>query len=124
MAVKLMARFKLVSARKDEPAVAWAIKAPPQPVIIRLDIGPADAAHEEDWFSLRSTDGTYQQHRKVKDDHTPGDKFVDLLFEGLDPTLSYSLEIDDRRSKQKHFLFENVPYAELAGLRPKDSPEP
>jgi hypothetical protein len=121
--VRIAAPFLLRSVRKDESTVPVVVKSTPVELIVRLEIDPADAAHQGDWFSLRSTDGNYQQHRSVKDDHTPGDQCVDLLFTGVDPALRYSLEVDPRPSGQAHLVFENRPYSELAAKAP-DAPVP
>ena len=125
MPVKVCAPFRLVETKKDESDVPWAIKSTPLNLLIRVNVDPDDAKESEDWFNLRSTDGKWEQHKRIKDDMTPGDKFVDLLFTGLDPELSYSLEIDPRPHGEKHFLFENRPFAELAKVSEKsDEPQP
>jgi hypothetical protein len=121
--VRIAAPFRLREVKKDQSTVKVLVKSKPQDLILRLQIDPADAAHAQDWFSLRSSDGSYEQHRKIKDDLTPGDKCVDLLFTGLDTELKYSLEVDSRPNGGKHFLFQDVSYGELAHLS-GDQPEP
>lgn len=119
MPVEVMAPFKVVEIKKDVTRVPWKVKSKPQDLLLRLNIDPADARTSDEWFSLVSADGKFQQHKRVKDDHTPGDKCVDLLFTDVDPAGSYSLEIDERPNGKKYFLFENQPFAELTGLAGK-----
>ena len=124
MTVRLAPPFVLKEVKKDETKkIKVVVKPTPAEIILRLEIDPAEAEHANDWFSLRSTDGSYEQHHKIKDDMTPGDKFVDLLFTGVDAALSYSMEVDSRPNGKKHFLFENVEYSKLTVINPPPEPE-
>jgi len=84
---------------------------------VRLDVDPADARTCNDRFTLRGSGPSglrYEQVRTVRDDLVPGDHAVDLLFDGLVPDLSYSLEIDPGRQGKPYFAFEDVSWSRLA----------
>ncbi len=81
---------------------------------VRLDIDPSLASSQDDAFRLFSSDGAWEQRRTIVDDLVPGDAWVDLAFEGLDPARSYSLEVDPGADGPPYLVFEDVPRAELA----------
>jgi len=84
--------------------------------IIRLDLDPADEAHENDQFILKSTDGSYQVSKSIDDDMVPGDRFIDLHYSGLKRSKRYSLEIVPGNGDPRYTVFENVPYDDRTGL--------
>jgi hypothetical protein len=98
------------------------VRPDPRDVILRLDLDPAERAHASDTFRLFSADGAYDQRRTVRNDVTPGDGFLDLLFKGLTPRTTYSLEIDPGGGAEPQLAFENVPFEELAKLSDKPRP--
>ncbi len=79
---------------------------------VRLQIDPNSEESKDDKFTLYSTDSnkTYQQVKTVKDDKVTGDNFVDLIFTGLDESLSYTLEIDTDAEGKPYYIFENRPF--------------
>lgn len=81
---------------------------------LRLAIDPNEASSIDDTFTLSSTDGSYYTILTIKDDQVPGDAFVDLTYDGLDPSLNYTLVIDLGADNVSYALFEDVPYVELA----------
>ena len=74
---------------------------------MRLEPG---VVHAKEWFSIRSTDGSVEQHGQFEG------ASGEIRFGGLDPALRYTLEAGG------HKLVEDVPHAELAGL--KGAPQP
>jgi hypothetical protein len=89
---------------------------------IRLLVDPSDPRNTDDLFTLTSEPpGAYHKVQTVGDDITPGDTTVDLIFDGLDPDLKYSLEIDTGLDGTKYFLFKNLSYGELHQLK-KENP--
>jgi hypothetical protein len=80
---------------------------------IRLPIDPADASSKDDKFTLSSSDGKYKKEMTVKDDRLDGDQYVDLVFENLKTSASYTLEINPGAQGSPYKLFENVPFQEL-----------
>ncbi|TWT42099.1 hypothetical protein RAS1_32270 [Phycisphaerae bacterium RAS1] len=85
---------------------------------IRLACDPAAAESMDDRFVLTSTDGTYREEKTVSDDERPGDDYVDLHFSGLKSDASYTLQVFESEGAAPVTIFENVPYARLAGLSP------
>lgn len=87
---------------------------------VRLAIDPGDARSRDDRFTLRgfAADGSgrYEQIRTVRDDLVPGDASVDLVFDGLLPGLSYSLEVDPGADGDPYRVFEGLGWAKLATM--------
>lgn len=83
---------------------------------ISLHIDPEDETAQNDKFTLRSTDEarTYEQTLTVKDDCDSSNDTLDLIFEGVDSSLSYTLEADHGEGAEPELLFENVSYEELS----------
>lgn len=77
---------------------------------ISFEIDPNDVSCADDTFTLQSTDGSYEQVKTVKDDLIAGNNKMDLLFDGVDSSLSYSLKIDPGSGGSPYFIFENKPY--------------
>lgn len=90
---------------------------------VRLDIDPNDAKSRDDKFTLKSTDGSFTQTKTVKDDQTPGDAFVDLLFTGVPTTKDFALEVDLGKEGKPELVFDQVPYGELAGMCWQHAPD-
>jgi hypothetical protein len=90
---------------------------------LRLAVPPEDAARLEERFVLKSADGAFLAEKSASTDHLPDDASADLLFDNLDKGKSYTLEVH-RDNEQPLVLFENVPYAELAGLTSDESGQP
>jgi len=95
---------------------------------IRIPIDPAEAASQDDTFTLKSSDGSYQVRQTVKDDKVPGDAYVDLIFENLKVSLKYTLEVNPGAQGSPYKVFEDVPFQELVDyysiLEPGDELEP
>ena len=86
---------------------------------LRIDINPDTAANDK--FLLTSTDGSFSASRTAADDKIPNNESIDLQFENVDPSLSYTLEVTTEDGSFK--LFENVPYADLASLKGEPAAE-
>lgn len=83
---------------------------------VRLAVNPNDASAQDDLFVLTSTDGSYRCEKTVKDDKTPGDRYVDLVYTDLDDTLSYTLyHYPDARSEPRT-VFQGKPFWDIAGI--------
>jgi hypothetical protein len=84
-------------------------------LFIRLNIAPEAEESRDDIFRLYSTDDakTYDKTLTVKDDKKPGDKYLDLEFEEIDDTLSYTLEVDSGAESEKYLVIENTPFKKL-----------
>ena len=95
---------------------------------VRIPIDPSEAASHDDTFTLKSTDGSYQNQQTIKDDKVPGDAYIDLIFENLKVSLNYTLEVNPGAQGSPYKVFENVPYQELIDyyslLEPGDELEP
>ena len=85
---------------------------------IRLDVDPMDVETFDDRFVLLGVDDAYRVEKTIKDDRVPGDHYVDLRYSGLRAGGRYSLQVFESEESQPRFVFENVPYEELAGLSP------
>jgi hypothetical protein len=85
---------------------------------VRLDIDPQEAAKNEDKFILSSSDQSYSVTKTVKDDKQEGDQYIDLRYAKLNPDQSYTLKVTMADGSEVT-VFEDIPYAELAGLSPK-----
>lgn len=91
-----------------------------QDLQLRLDVDPARPEHASDRFRLFASEGSWEQVLGLADDQLAGDQYVDLIFTGVDPGLSYSLEVDPGPQGSPYLVFSQVPFAELAttpGLR-------
>lgn len=91
-------------------------------VFIRLHIGRDHQASMNDRLRLVSSDGAYDETRVVADDGEPSDTFTDVVFTRVKTDRSYSLEVTPAQGSA-HFLFENVPFEDLAQLPPSPGPE-
>ncbi|TWT43971.1 hypothetical protein RAS1_03750 [Phycisphaerae bacterium RAS1] len=89
---------------------------------VRLACDPAAAESMDDKFVLASADGSYREEKTVKDDQRPGDHYVDLRYTGLKADASYTLQVIQSNGAAPVTVFENVPYARLAGLS-RSAPE-
>lgn len=85
-------------------------------VLIRLNINPEKHTSVSDTFILTSTDGNYRATKTLSDDRIPGDDYLDLQYDNLDTRKHFTLACDD--GETIYTLFENHPYASLAGLAP------
>lgn len=89
----------------------------PSPTVhIRLYIDPSDATTDDDKYKLFATNGNYSKTLTVKDDKIDGDKFIDLVFEGLKSDGKYTLEIDPGAEGKPYKVFEDVPFKDLVEL--------
>lgn len=88
---------------------------------IRLDLDPSEAGRFDDRFTVESTDGSYTSTKTVADDKIPGDRHLDLEYKDLDPDKSYSLKVEEGGGTPPYFVFQGVPYEELADLSPSVS---
>lgn len=91
---------------------------------LRLRIDPGDAETMDDRFVLRSADDppSYLVTRTIRDDTRPGDRCLDLHYEGLDTGLSYTLEIyRSAHDEQPERLFECIPFAQLGARARKEA---
>lgn len=79
----------------------------------RIYLGADQASHQDDRFTLKSTDGAYVKTRTLKDDLIPGDEFVDLDYPGLMPDTTYALEVVYGEDGSTVSLFEDVPCSGL-----------
>jgi peptidoglycan hydrolase-like protein with peptidoglycan-binding domain len=86
---------------------------------VRIDINPDSAGNDK--FLLTSSDGSFSASKTVADDKIPNNESIDLQFENLDTSLSYTLEVTTEDGSFK--LFEKVPYADLASLAGEPSAE-
>ena len=84
---------------------------------VRIPIDPADSKSADDTFELTSTDGSYKNTLTVKDDSKPGDTFVDLIYDGIDRGLSYTLEINPGAGAESYFIFQNTPYSDILQMK-------
>ncbi len=83
---------------------------------MRFNVDPNESGSEDDQFILTSTDSRQKikQIKTIKDDLTQGDDTVEILFDNLDRSLSYSLQVDPGAEGEPYFIFKNRPYAELS----------
>jgi len=89
----------------------------PTPIIhIRLFIDPTEASTDDDKYKLFASNGSYSKTLTVKDDKIEGDKFIDLVFDGLKSKWNYTLEIDPGAEGKPYKVFEDVPFKELVEL--------
>ncbi len=82
---------------------------------VRLPIDPSQARSHDDRFILRTqaNGADLQQKKSTHDDLIPGDDFVDLIFDGLEPDQHYTLEIDPGTEGVPYTLFEDAPFSDL-----------
>ncbi|WP_395343628.1 PAAR domain-containing protein [Ningiella sp. W23] len=85
-------------------------------VIIRLNINPEIGSDIKDTFTLSSADGSYKESRTVKDDMMPGDEYLDLLYENLNPSLLYSLDHQYAVDGTTTQYFTNISYTAMSLL--------
>ncbi len=79
----------------------------PDTVRLRLSVSADNPAPEDDKFRLFASDGSYDKTLEVKDDLVENDGFLDLLFEDVDKTRTYSLEVAPGGGAAKYLVFEN-----------------
>jgi hypothetical protein len=82
---------------------------------LRLPIDPSLAEHWDDRFILTiDRKGTKTESvMTVKDDHVPGDAYVDLIFKRLMPDARYTLTVHPGGDEPPHAIFEDRAYDEL-----------
>lgn len=87
-------------------------------LFVRLPIDPANIESWDDRFILTMTRaGTKRDFvLTVKDDHTPGDAYVDLIFKHLMPDARYTLTIDPGADGPLYEVFTDRPHDELFTL--------
>ncbi|HJZ87526.1 MAG TPA: PAAR domain-containing protein [Polyangia bacterium] len=91
---------------------------------IRLDLDPQAASVCSDRYILTASDGSYRRQKIVLSNHIPNQETVDLHYLGLHRSKSYSLEVIEEGGAST-FVFQNVPYPQLAGLKgPARTPPP
>lgn len=82
-----------------------------------VDIDPKEKEHLDDRFTLYGGKSagarTYEQTLTVKDDATPGDDCLDLVFTKLIPDLSYWLEVDPGQQGAPYHVFENLAWEQI-----------
>jgi hypothetical protein len=111
--------FTAEHARGDKAAESAKLSLPLTgkcTVIIRLDIAPDTADIQEDSFTLFSSDKekTYSQKKTIKADKKAGDNCLDLEFTDVPSTLSFSLEIEAGKTKDKILAFEDLSLSKAA----------
>jgi len=79
---------------------------------ISLDIDPDDPKTQDDTFTLYSCDSrkSYSAVKTVKDDLKSGNDTLELMFENLDKSLRYTLEIDTGQDNAVETIFKNKAY--------------
>jgi hypothetical protein len=82
---------------------------------VRLPIDPSKASSLDDRFILTiDNNGAKSQIvQTVRDDHIPGDAYVDLVFTRLWPDARYTLTVDPGAEGKPYNVFEDRPQAEL-----------
>ena len=80
---------------------------------VRIDMSPEQA--DKDKFVLTSSDGSFRVTKTAADDKIPNDKSIDLLFDDLDISLSYTLKVTAADGTSTT-LIEDVAYSELGAL--------
>jgi len=105
--------FRLNTHIRNEIVVSK-LKAPYE-VIIDIQVDPEDLESTDDRFMLFSTDKprTYERTLTIKNDLIPDDDFATLRYTGLDPNLSYTLEVDSGIGGSQYELLTDVAYADL-----------
>ncbi len=97
-----------VSLQKGDRLHLNVTKAPPETIRLRLAADENNPASVDDKFRLFSADRTsYDKTLSVKDDMVPNNGYLDLLYEGVNSSLYYSMEVIPGGSGQKYFIFEN-----------------
>lgn len=108
---------KLADAKKPRALITMTDKRPGAVDVVtlrvHLPIDPADPRATDDSFTLSSSDGSYQKTLGTKHDAIPGDKSLDLVFDGIDRSLVYSLEVDPGKDGTPYFVFESMPYSKI-----------
>jgi hypothetical protein len=83
-------------------------KEPPETIRLRLAADKDNPASMDDKFRLFSTGGEgYDKTLSVRDDMVPNDGYLDLLYEGVNSSLYYSMEVIPGNNGEKYFIFEN-----------------
>jgi len=98
------------------PAGRLRFRLGPPKLDLHLYVG-AEAEASEDAFVLYSTDAarTYERRQAEREGAVPGDGFLDLRWDDLDPTVRYSLAVEGPDGARSH-LFRDLPFAELQAL--------
>ena len=79
---------------------------------VRLVILPETARKMNYKFRLFNTGGkvVYDQTKTVKDDMNQGDHYIDLVYDGVINSQSYSLEVDPGKDGEPYLVLENYFY--------------
>lgn len=83
---------------------------------MKFAIDPNEKESRDDTFVLASTDSEQKINivKTIKDDLTKGDDNVEILFDKLDRSLNYSLQVNPGNESDPYFVFEDRPYADLS----------
>jgi hypothetical protein len=73
-------------------------------LVLRLPVNPADQSSRDDKFTLRALNSGAEIVKTVRDDTNPNNDNLDLLFEELDPTDFYTIEIDPGAEGEPYIL--------------------
>lgn len=94
------------------------LKMPRNNFYLRLDIDPNDIANSSETITLFSTDAAKKINivKTIKDDILKSDTYLDLLFEELDPSLKYTLDINIGKDGETHQLFTDQMLFEKGGV--------
>lgn len=83
-------------------------------LVLRLAIDPDLPGHEGDRFILESSrPSAPAQIKTLRDDETPQNGALDLVFTNLRPGYAYSLYCEPGGGGERYAVFENVPFDEL-----------
>ncbi|MHC4389762.1 MAG: hypothetical protein ACYS22_00420 [Planctomycetota bacterium] len=96
-------------------------------LLVRFERELLENDSDDTRFELTSERGDFEPQKKtLQDDRIEGDEFVDLLFERLDISYTYTLRAVSADGEGQ-VLFENVPYLDLVGhfeADPEQAEEP
>jgi len=90
----------------DEPTPEEIVEPEPElaPATVRLAISPTNPLYQDTQFIMTSTDGSISMTKTVADDKIPGDNYLDLQFDDLDTSKTYTLEqVDNTGAKITYF---------------------
>ncbi|NLD94915.1 MAG: hypothetical protein GX639_19850 [Fibrobacter sp.] len=112
--LQYMARCAQNRANIDIESVQQNIKNEKSFLKIKLDINPNAPEARDDLYTLYSTDNlhSYKKTLSVIDDADKGNNTLELLYEDLDTSLKYTLEVDLGGSGELKKLFKNRPFGE------------
>jgi hypothetical protein len=82
---------------------------------LRLPIDPRVAEHWDERFILTVVQGGSAKRivKGVRDDHVPGDAYVDLVYDELIPGARYTLTVDPGKEGAPYHVFEDLAHDEL-----------